>query len=91
MECGAAVAQVTVNHLVAGSNPAIPAKFSGCAIAEKLAHVSETQNQPLIQTNNEGCLRRLVNFIGFSCVIAVNAGSIKCFVITLIQDSTVTE
>lgn len=27
MECGAAVAQVTVNHLVAGSNPAIPAKF----------------------------------------------------------------
>jgi hypothetical protein len=27
LECGAAVAQVTVNHLVAGSNPAIPAKF----------------------------------------------------------------
>ena len=25
LECGAAVAQVTVNHLVAGSNPAIPA------------------------------------------------------------------
>ena len=28
LECGAAVAQVTVNHLVAGSNPAIPAKFT---------------------------------------------------------------
>jgi hypothetical protein len=31
LECGAAVAQVTVNHLVAGSNPAIPANIRGLA------------------------------------------------------------
>ena len=40
MECGAAVAQVTVNHLVTGSNPVTPAKLS--CFLDKQERPSET-------------------------------------------------
>ena len=41
LECGAAVAQVTVNHLVAGSNPAIPAKIALSVMVAQVVFITK--------------------------------------------------